>query len=253
MYRAARSASMWTCVLALCALLGCSFTTAHFSEIHLARAIDEEGRPTVKTTTFHRSDPVLYCCAVIANTPSETVVKAVWAYQGPDGRQVIDSAEVSIDEDRWLFFSLRPAGAGLPYGNYVVDLFIMDKHQSSQSFTIAPRLAKGPVTEAALATTLNEAYAPVETATSFAPSVPVIYAPVYADEAAIGTQLSAIWYQDEPGQEAVIIATTDYVPTAAGWVGFSLTPSSPLPPGAYHVDILYANEPLTTLPFTVKQ
>lgn len=253
MYRAARSASMWTCVLALCALLGCSFTTAHFSEIHLARAIDEEGRPTVKTTSFHRSDPVLYCCAVIMNTPSETVVKGMWTFDGPNGRQAIDSAEITIDQDRWLFFSLRPSGAGLPYGNYIVDLYINGEHQSSQSFKVEPGLGEGPVTEAVLATSLNDAYAPLETATTFAPSVPVIYAPVYADDAAIGTPVSAIWYQDVPGQEAIIIATTDYTPTAAGWVGFSLTPSSPLPPGAYHVDILYANEPLTTLPFTVKE
>lgn len=252
MYRAARSACMWICALGLFVLPGCSFTTAHFSEVHLARAIDEGGRPTVKTTTFHRSDPVLYCCALIANTPSETAVKAVWAYQGPEGRQIIDSAEVSVDEDRWLYFSLRPSGAGLPYGNYVVDLFIMGKHQSSHSFTIAPGLAKGPLTEAVLATTLNESYAPVDAATTFASSVPVIYAPVYADEAAVGTTVSAIWYQDVPGQEAVVIATTDFAPQAPGWVGFSLTPSSPLPPGAYHVDILLNNEAVTTLPFTVK-
>ncbi len=253
MNRTVRSAGMWTCVTALCALMSCSFTTAHFSEIHLARAIDEGGRPTQKTATFNKSDPLLYCCALIANTPSETVTKAVWTYLGPDGRQAIDSAEVTVDEDRWVYFSLRTAGAGLPYGSYVVDLYIMNKHQSSMSFSIAPRLMNSPVKDAVLATSLNEAYAPVETATSFPPAVPVVYAPVYVEDAPAGSVISAIWYQDIPNQESVIIATTDFNAEGAGWIGFSLTPSAPLPPGAYHVDVLVNNATATTLPFTVKE
>jgi hypothetical protein len=234
---------------------GCSFTTAHFTDVTMAKAVDKDVSPVQKTTSFFKHDPILHCCALVANAPSDTKVKAVWLYK-PEGKEVqrVDSVEIAVESKKWIDFTFRPAHDGLPYGNYTVDLFIDGKYKQSVPFTVKPMIAEGVVREAVIASQVNEEFYPTELLSIFSPDVPKIYLPVYAMDVQAGTIITARWYQRMGGSETELVTTNFPVDESSwtGWIGFSLKPSKPLPQGAYRAEILENGQSRASLEFTVK-
>lgn len=238
-----------SCVLAA----SCKFSTANIAETAFATAVDENKKPIDRVTSFNRHHPMLHCCVLMANTPSETKVKAIWFYY-PEGKpvQVIDSAVIAVDSDSWIDFNLTPAGKGLPYGKYSVSLHVNDKHDRDLPFTINPMLTQGVVREAALATGVTNEFFPTELASEFATDAQRIYAAVFVEDAPEGTVVSASWHMGESGTPMEDIGMQDYPCSGSGWVGFYIQPNNSLQAGSYFVDIYENGEKKTSLPFTMQ-
>jgi hypothetical protein len=236
-------------------LSGCSFTTAHFEEVTMAKSIDASYKPVEKTKTFHKSDPILHCSALIANAPKGTKVKAVWLYK-PEGKPVvrIDSAEVDAESRQWVDFNFSPANEGLPYGNFAVDLFIESKLQQSVPFTVTPMYESGIVREAVIATKVNEGFRPADVATTVSPNIQVIYLPVYLSEAPAGTVVTVKWYQEKGGQSFEVVSTDYPIQQQGwtGWIGFSLKLTKLLPVGPYRGEVLVNGAAQSSHAFSVK-
>lgn len=234
-------------------LSGCSFTTAHFEEATMATSVDKDTKPVGRTTTFFRHIPKLHCSTLVANAPKDTKVKAVWLYK-PAGAEVqrIDSAEMTIESGRWIDFSFTPSGAGLPYGNFAVDLFIDGVFKQTVPFTVKRMFEQGFIRETTVAASVNEKYSPTELATSFKTSTAVIYAPVYVEDAPAGSVVTAHWYgKNELGNDETIVST-DYPCEGSGWIGFSIKPNNALPAGKYFVDIIANGQVHNTMQFELQ-
>jgi hypothetical protein len=236
-----RCVLLFVAVTAFAALIlagGCQFTTAHFSEVTLARSIDASKAPVERTAGFTKSDPVLYCSARMQNTPADTKVKAIW-WHFPDGapKQVVDSTEIVLSEDAWVAFSLRLSQDALPYGKYAIDLSIDGKAQKQLPFTIAPMFETGPIKELTLSSEVAKDQFPLERLSSFKSGTPVMYAAVYVLDIPEGTTLSARWHTAGEGAAVQDIATASIPFAGSGWVAFSLKPKNPFPAGTYAVDI----------------
>ena len=217
---------------------GCQFTTAHFSEVTLARSIDADKAPVERTVGFTKSDPVLYCTARMQNTPADTKVKAIW-WHLPEGgqKQIIDSTEIVISEDAWVAFSLRLSQDALPYGKYAIDLSIDGKAQKHLPFTISPMYDTGSIKELTLSSEVAKDQFPLERLAAFKSGAPVMYAAIYVMDIPAGTMLSARWYVPGEGVAVQEIASASIPFEGSGWVAFSLKPRNPFPAGTYAVDI----------------
>ncbi len=230
--------------------VSCNFSTAHFSEATLSRGVDENKAPVETTSSFNKSDARLYCAVKMANTPSGTSVKAVWQHlpEGGDARS-IDSTTLEVSDDVRVAFSLTLAKDALPYGNYVVRLYINDKPDRDIPFRIEPMLSAGPVKEAVIAADVAEDYFPYKQASAFAETPPVIYAAVYAVDLQQNSAITAVWRHDDG--EAKVIDSAQFPGPGTGWIGFSLKPSGAFPPGPYACDILLDGALAHTLRFTI--
>lgn len=229
---------------------GCQFTTAHFTDVTLARSVDANKAPVERTTGFTKSDPLLYCAAQMANTPAGTKVKAVW-WQLPEGaaKQLIDSTEIELSEDAWVAFSLSLSQDVLPYGKYEVALFINGKPAKTLPFDIAPAIAEGPVKEIAMTSKVTKDWFPLERVSKFKSSESKFWACVYVMDLPEGSTFTARWFSGSaPGAENAI-ASTDFSYAGTGWIGFSLAPSAPFPAGTYGVEIALMT-PGSTVPKT---
>lgn len=237
-------------------MTGCSFTTAHFADVTMAKSVDKDYAPIVRTVAFNKSDPVIYCCAQLANAPSETKVKAVWVYMPKDDKaQDIDSAEITTDGSRWVGFSFRPAKQGMPYGEFMVNLYIDGKFKQSVPFTVKPMYTEGIIREAVIAAEVTEDYYfPKELSSEFKPTVEIVYLPVFAYEAPAGSVITARWFQGTGSTAQEIVATDFQVEEDGwtGWIGFNFRPTAPLPEGSYSAQALVNGQPLPPLVFTVK-
>ena len=236
---ASLSKALFLVLLGIVALsVGCQFTTAHFTDVTLARSIDADKAPVERTTGFTKSDPLLYCAAQMANTPAGTKVKAIW-WQLPEGaaKQLIDSTEIELSEDAWVAFSLTLSQDVLPYGKYEVALFINGKPEKTLPFDIAPAYTDGPVKEIAMTSSVTKDWFPLERVSKFKSSEPKFWACVYVMDLPEGSAFTARWFSGAaPGTENGI-ASTDFSYAGTGWIGFSLAPSAPFPPGTYGVEI----------------
>jgi hypothetical protein len=110
----------------------------------------------------------------------------------------------------------------------------------------------GLLKESVISSGINDSFFPQGTGNTFQPSVPVIYAPVYVEDAPAGTVVTAAWRQKLPDGSEPVIVSADFKPTGSGWIGFSFRPSQPLPAGGYSVAIMVNGTSATVLPFTVQ-
>jgi hypothetical protein len=242
-------------MVAACCLFvsGCQFTTAHFSDVTMAKQVGPNLEPLERTTTFFKHDTLLHCTAKMANTPSDTKVKAVWFFTSDEKtRKPIDSVEITADKDVWVDFTLNPSYRDYAYGSYVVDLSINGKLKQSMPFTMKPMFEKGPIFDAVMAAGVNDRYFPVSQMAVFPVDIEVIYASVYADQLTPGSVVAAEWYAKSAAGERKGLVKSEIPIEQAGWIAFSLKPAKTLPPDKYYVDILHNGNVATTMEFTIK-
>lgn len=225
--------------LALLVLLqSCNFTTAHVEKVVFARAVDGETKePVDETRSFHGADAVLHCAVKMANTPSGTTIKARWYFIQEDTQEVIDTTEITLENDGWVDFNLTLTRNSLPYGNYAVDLFINGEFDQTVPFTIEPAFPDGLIKEAVTARELSEAYFPTQPTDVFPTGVAYVFAPVYVSGQPEGTVFAAQWYQHLEGGNREPISAFELPFDQEGWIGFSLNLPEGIPAGAYSVDL----------------
>jgi hypothetical protein len=234
-------------------LLGCSFSTARIVEVAFATAVKSDHSPVVKIDRFYKHDPVLHCCVKMANSPSGTKVKAIWRHHSQEkGILPIDSSEIAIDNDGWVDFYFTVGKRGLPYGDYSVNLSVNGKFDRTAGFPVVRFLTDTPITDAVIASDVNEDYFPTKLQKEFSPDVKVIYAPIFVENAPEGSKFTSVWYQHFGMDEKKEIALSDFDGAGTGWIGFSLRPKAPLPNGAYSVDVMHNGRKHSSMSFHVK-
>jgi hypothetical protein len=238
--------------LCVCALFlqACEFTTANIERAVMARSVDENSVPLEETASFNASESVLHCSVKMANTPSGTLVKAKWFYT-PDEeeRQLLDSTEITMETSAWIDFTLTLSETNLPYGSYVVELYVNNEYKQNVDFEIEPMYANGYVKEAVMAKSLNANYFPTEVTWVFDEGLAYVYAPIYVSGQPAGTVFGAAWYQHDESGNREAVSSADLAYDEQGWIGFSLNLPKGLPAGKYSVDILVNGEVEHTLEF----
>ncbi|MDT8324058.1 MAG: hypothetical protein RRA94_08110 [Bacteroidota bacterium] len=228
----------------------CNFTTANIERAVMARSVDENSAPVEETASFNASESLLHCAVKMENTPSGTRVKAIWYYMPEDEeRQVLDSTEITIESGAWIDFTLRLAEINLPYGSYVVDLYVDDEYRQNVPFTIEPMYPDSWVKEAVMAKSVSADYFPTEVTWVFEEGSDNIYAPIYAAGQPEGSVFAAVWYVHDASGNREEISSYELSYDEEGWIGFSLSLPNGLPAGKYSVDILVNDEVQNTLEF----
>lgn len=228
----------------------CSFTTANIERAVMARSVDENSAPVEETASFNASESLLHCAVKMANTPSGTRVKAIW-YHNPDDaeRQVLDSTEITIESGAWIDFTLRLSEINLPYGPYVVDLYVDGEYRQNVPFVIEPMYPDSYVREAVMAKSVSAEYFPTEVTWVFEEGSTNIYAPVYVAGQPEGSVFASVWYVHDASGNREEISSYELTYDGEGWIGFSLSLQNGLPAGKYSVDILANGEVTNTLEF----
>jgi hypothetical protein len=234
----------------LIAISACDFSTANIKRAVMAREVNEDKSPAIETGSFHRSESLLHCCVQMANTPSGTMVKAIWRFNDDEENAAIDSTEIQMDDSGWIDFTLEPANAGLPYDSYAVDLYVDGVFKQTVPFTVEPMFEESVVREAVLSTALNDSYYPLNVAYNFPTETDVIYAPIFVEGQAPGSIFSAFWYQHDADGARILITSADIQFDDDGWIGFSMTLNDGLPAGQYSVDIVHNGTVEHTIEFS---
>ncbi|MCB2205481.1 hypothetical protein KQI65_12105 [bacterium] len=231
-------------------LQSCNFTTANIERAVMARSVDENSAPVEETSSFHASEALLHCSVKMANSPTGTRVKAIWYYT-PEGedRQVIDSTEITLESSAWIDFTLELSQNSLPYGSYVVDLYVDGEFRKDVPFNVEPMYPESVVKEAVMSATVSENFFPTGVTWVFDQGVSRIYACVYVAGQKEGTVFSANWYIHDNMGDRELIDSTDYAYDEEGWIGFSLSFTNGVAAGKYSTDILVNGDVVNTLEY----
>lgn len=126
--------------LAACALYGCNFTTAHLTNLTVAK----DKAMTTPTASFASNDTV-YARVAVANTPSKVTVQWHLIAEKVTGQKpnfAIPALDLSYDlpSDGTSDYTLTPPTAGWPTGTYkiVADMISngATKDEKSVEFTV---------------------------------------------------------------------------------------------------------------------
>ncbi|GEM_PF-1334285 len=243
-----RNAAILLPVLLL-ALQACEFSTANIERAVMARSVNDKSEPLEETSTFHGSEPLLHCSVLMANTPADTPVKAVWYQKTEEGKVILDSSKITMDGDGWIDFTLTLSNSMLPYGEYAVDLSIGSTFAQTVPFTIEPMYPDSPVREAVVARAISESSFPTEPTWVFDAGTTTVYAPIYVAGQDAGTVFAAKWYVHDATGDRTEIDTYELPFDEKGWIGFQLNLPDGLAPGRYSVDILVDDMVEHTLEF----
>jgi len=237
-------------LLSFTLIQACSFTTANIERAVMARSVDENSAPVEETASFTASESLLHCAVKMANAPSGTRVKAIWYYAPEDAeREVLDSTEITLESSAWIDFTLHLSEMNLPYGSYVVDLFVDDEYRQNVPFIVEAMYPDSWVKEAVMAREVSANYFPTEVTWVFDEGSTNIYAPVYVSGQPAGSVFGSVWYAHDTEGNRQEISSFELAYDEEGWIGFSLSLPSGLPSGKYSVDILTNGEITNTLEF----
>ncbi len=115
----------------------CSFTTANFTNLAMASAIDTDNKPIQVTQEFATNTPTIYVTGTIKNAPSNTIIKVEWIYLETDPITLITDYEITVNDVTVNFyFELTKPSQGWPTGRYEARLYIDDVLKETLSFEV---------------------------------------------------------------------------------------------------------------------
>lgn len=116
---------------------GCSFTSARFSDLQMAKGADEDYQPIDATTTFATDTPAIYIVGAFNNAPEGTVILVEWYYLETSPATFIDDTEYTLDSMSGRFsFNLSKPTAGWPVGDYEVLLYMDNVLKNTVPFKV---------------------------------------------------------------------------------------------------------------------
>jgi hypothetical protein len=226
----------------LAAACSFSFSTASIAEVQMAKGVTDKMEAINPTTMFESTDSVLNCLVKLANAPDKTVVKAVWTAVNAQGQSPNTKfGETPIETDgvkNVINFNYTPPAAGLPVGDYKVDLYLNPEpgKEAPPTKTVTFTVKAGRPTINVVKLSASENGAPV---TEFAGDVTVLYCSVNV-RGGVGTKVSAAWVAVEVGdvepnheinRPSVVLEAGQNLAT------FTLKVPNGIPPGRYRADI----------------
>jgi len=122
-----------------------SFTTARLENAHMTTAMDANGNPVDRVSSYSPDTPELVAVAELRNAPTHTQVKFVWSYVTQDvliGEHVVDSGE---NDANVYVFSYITNDRPWPEGEYKVEMYIEDRQtpDTTVNFTISSSAMAG--------------------------------------------------------------------------------------------------------------
>jgi hypothetical protein len=118
------------------------------SEVTMAAAVDEDGRPLSPTSVFPTDAPGFYCSFKLSGFPVGTKIKAKWVYVGGEAEGEVGQNYAFGDEQTgtveregvgYTFTVLEHPGIAdykWPKGDYKVVLSVGDEEKASASFKV---------------------------------------------------------------------------------------------------------------------
>jgi hypothetical protein len=238
-----------------------SFSTARIADAKTAKAVSEKMEPIDPTSNFETTDGVVHCLVVLANAPEKTRVKAIWtAINAPGQKPNEKFGETTVEgggTKNVVDFSYTPPPAGLPAGDYKVDIYLNPQPgkeelpAKSVAFSVTP--GRPVVTNAAVSDSREGG-----SVTEFPSGAPVFFCSVDLRGASAGTRVTASWVAVEardtqPNFEIRRIPIV--LEAGQNRVTYNLTYDGGFPPGRYRVD-LYLGDSTTadkSVAFTVAE
>jgi hypothetical protein len=131
---------VFTCLVALVAISACSVSTAHLTDLKLAK----DKAMTTATDTFAPTDEV-FAQSGIANNPSKATL--VWHITAVNVKGQPPNTKISqldksfdLDSDGTSSYNITPPTAGWPVGSYQIEVDMMvdgvQKEQKTATFTV---------------------------------------------------------------------------------------------------------------------
>lgn len=220
-----------------------SFSTARIAEARMAKGVTEKMEPIDPTSTFETTDGVIHCLVGLDSAPEKTAVKAVWTVVNAQGQspneKIGETATEAGGEKNVVDFSYTPPPAGLPVGEYKVDIYLNSEpgkeEKPAKSLTFSVKAGRPMINEAIVSA--SEDGSPV---TEFPAGTAIFYCTATVRGAAAGTQVSASWVAVETSvAEANQEIRRAPVVLEAGQnkLKYNLSYDGGFPPGKYRVDI----------------
>lgn len=246
------------------------------SNLNMSESLNEESLAPINiTSTFSPETQDIFLTGKIENASEGTEIRSEWRYLGTDPVNIIDSAEVKIeDPDSDFYFSLSPPEKGWPAGKYEVRLYVNEEYKASVEFK---------VTDSTQATTQDDTTKQVVTTTQKPPetkkiiinpqmaagvdrdtNLPIVatstfntWTPeidcTFESNVEPGTVFTAEWWYLEDIANPEFITDYDVMVEEKGdQVSFGLTkPDNDWPTGKYEVRIFIGEKQIETAKFTV--
>ena len=242
-----------------------SFSTARIVDAQTSKAVNENKEAVNPTSVFEPTD-VVHCVVRLGNAPSDTKVRARWHVVNVQGQKPDEKlAETTIDavgSNNIIDFNYTPGPAGLPAGDYKVDVYLnpkddgKDKPEKTVTFSVKPTVARA--TEAQIARAYLAADPEGNTEVKgYKAGADAFYSNVVFRSPASGTKVTGKWVAEQVGDMApnTELRTMSYTMKGIEDIAkFSLTYPKGFDAGRYRIEI-YLNDstvPATTLPFTVE-
>ncbi|MEK6301706.1 MAG: hypothetical protein AABO41_13430 [Acidobacteriota bacterium] len=249
----------------LCALAGiaaaCNFSTARIADAKMAKGVTEKMEPVDPTSTFETTDGVIHCLVVLANAPEKTRVQAVWTVVNAEGQKPNDKfGDTAVEgggEKNVVDFTYTPSPAGLPVGDYKVDVYLNPQpgkqEPPAKSVAFSVKAGRPMISEATVSASEDGG-----SVTEFPAGTPIFFCSADLRGASAGTKLTASWVAvearaTEPNFE--ILRAPVVLEARQNKVSYNLEYDNGFPPGRYRVD-LYLGDSTTaekSVTFTVAE
>lgn len=248
-------------VAVLAAACNFNFSTARIADAKMSKGVTEKMEPVDATSTFETTDGVIHCLVSLANAPEKTRVQAVWTVVNAEGQKPNDKfGDTAVEgggTKNVVDFTYTPAPAGLPVGEYKVDVYLNPQpgKQEPPAKTVAFSVKAGRpmITRATLSASADGG-----AVTEFPAGTSIFFCSADIRGASTGTKVTASWVAvetraSEPNFE--IRRSPVVLEAGQNKVSYNLTYDSGFPPGRYRVD-LYLGDSTTadkSVAFTVAE
>jgi hypothetical protein len=115
------------------------------SEVTMAVAVDENGKPLYSTTVFNPDSDVFFCSFKVTDAPPDTKIKGEWIYVSGEVEEqigknyVMNEMTITVEgtRDAAVFYRRPPMPTyRWPKGEYKVVLYVNEKEEMSVPFTV---------------------------------------------------------------------------------------------------------------------
>jgi hypothetical protein len=242
-----------------------SFSTARIIDAQTSKAVNDKKEAVNPATVFEPTD-VVHCVVRLANAPADTKVRAKWHIVNVQGQKPDEKlAETTIDEigsNNIIDFNYTPGPAGLPAGDYKVDVYLNpkdtgeDKPAKTVTFTVKPTIAKSAEPQIVKAYLAADPEGDDEVK-GYEAGTNAFYSNVVFRGPTDGTKVTGKWIAEQVGDIAPNTELRAMSYTLKGKediAKFSLTYPKGFDAGRYRIEI-YINDstvPATAVPFAVE-
>lgn len=242
-----------------------SFSTARIVDAQTSKSVNENKEAVNPTSVFEPTD-VVHCVVRLGNAPKDTKVRAKWLVANVQGQKPDEKlAETTIDEvgsNNIIDFNYTPGPAGLPAGDYKVDVYLNpkdrgeDKPAKTVTFSVKPTVARAAEAQIDRAYLAADADGENEVK-GYEAGADAFYTHVVFRGPANGTKVTGKWIAEQVADIAPNTQLRSMSYTMKGKediAKFSLTYPKGFDAGRYRIEI-YLNDstvPATTLPFAVE-